>query len=60
MDQMMIDVTDVDDVQVDDVVTLIGCDGENVITAEEVAEKAGTITNELLSCLGSRITVITK
>lgn len=60
MDQLMIDVTDIDNVCVDDVVTLIGVDGDNKITAEEVAESAGTITNELLSCLGSRLTIITK
>ncbi len=60
MDQLMIDVTDIDNVCVDDIVTLIGVDGDNKITAEEVAENAGTITNELLSCLGSRLTIITK
>lgn len=60
MDQLMIDVTDIDSVCVGDTATLIGEDGDNRITAEEVAQNAGTITNELLSCLGSRLTVIIK
>ena len=60
MDQLMIDVTDVPDAEIDTVVTLIGKDGDEVISAEEVAEKASTITNDLLSCLGRRLTVCTK
>ena len=60
MDQLMIDVTDVPEATVDTIVTLIGTDGCETITAEEVAEKAGTITNDLLSCLGRRLTVCTK
>lgn len=38
-----------------DIVTLIGRDGGEVISAEEVAAQAGTITNELLSRLGRRL-----
>ena len=60
MDQLMIDITDIDSVNVGDTATLIGSDGDNRITAEEVAGLAGTITNELLSCLGTRLTVVTK
>jgi len=54
MDQLMADVTGIPDVKRGDVVTLIGKDGMEKITAEEVAENAGTITNELLSRLGDR------
>ena len=54
MDQLMADVTGIPDVKRGDVVTLIGKDGMEEITAEEVAENAGTITNELLSRLGDR------
>ncbi len=54
MDQLMADVTGIPDVKRGDVVTLIGRDGMEEITAEEVAENAGTITNELLSRLGDR------
>lgn len=55
MDQLMADVTDIPDVQAGDIATLIGRDGGERITADEVSEKAGTIPNELLSRLGSRI-----
>ena len=40
MDQMMVDVTDIPDVQVEDVVTLVGTDGDETITIEEIANPA--------------------
>ncbi len=55
MDQLMADVTDVVDVQRGDIVTLIGSDGDDEINAVDVAQSAGTIPNELLSRLGSRL-----
>ena len=55
MDQLMADVTDIPDIARGDVVTFIGQDGEEEIRAEEMAESAGTITNELLSRLGGRL-----
>ena len=55
MDQLLVDVSGVDDVRADDIVTLIGRDGGQVIWAEELAEQCGTITNELLSRLGNRL-----
>ncbi len=55
MDQLMVDVTDIPDVKRGDVVTLIGTDGGETRRAEDVAEEAGTITNELLSRLGARL-----
>ncbi|AJY73508.1 serine racemase VanT catalytic subunit [Paenibacillus beijingensis] len=58
MDQMMVDVTDINDVRQGDPVTLIGQDGENRITAGEIAEMAGTITNEVVSALGARVSRI--
>lgn len=54
MDQLLVDVTGVPEVRAGDVATLIGRDGDQVIPAEEVAERCGTITNELLSRLGKR------
>lgn len=54
MDQLMIDVTDLAEVTVGDTVTLIGRDGREEISAEEVADRCGTITNELLSRMGER------
>ena len=58
MDQLMLDVTGVAHVQEGDIVTFIGREGENSILAVEIAELAGTITNELVSRLGSRLTKI--
>lgn len=55
MDQLMADVTDVVDVQRGDIATLIGCDGDAEINAVDVARSAGTIPNELLSRMGSRL-----
>lgn len=55
MDQLMADVTDIPDVNPGDVATLIGRDGQETISAEQVADEAGTITNELLSRLGTRL-----
>ncbi|TYQ15050.1 UNVERIFIED_CONTAM: serine/alanine racemase [Acetivibrio alkalicellulosi] len=54
MDQMIIDITDIPNVKSGDIVTIIGEDGER-ITSEEIARSSGTITNELLSRLGSRL-----
>lgn len=58
MDQTMIDLTGICGVQEGDTATLIGQDGEEQLSAAEMAQQAGTITNELLSRLGSRLTRI--
>ena len=55
MDQLMVDITDIPDVEPDDIVTVIGTDGTNQIRAEEIAGNSGTITNELLTRLGNRL-----
>jgi len=55
MDQLMVDVTELPDVERGDVATLIGRDGSAGITVEQAAADAGTIANELLSRLGSRV-----
>lgn len=61
MDQLMIDVTDVDgDVCVGDAVTLIGRDGEEEITMEELGELSGRFNYELSCDLGKRIPRIYK
>jgi alanine racemase len=51
MNVVMVDVTDVPDVRDGDVVTLIGSDGAERVTAEELAENAGTINYEILARL---------
>jgi serine/alanine racemase len=55
MDMIMLDVTDVGQIKAGDTVTLIGKDGDEEIRCEEVANAAGTITNDILSGLSSRL-----
>ena len=55
MDAITLDVTDVEGVEVGDVATLIGGDGDQRITADEVAEWSHTISYEVLTALGSRV-----
>jgi alanine racemase len=55
MDAITLDVTDIPGVQVGDVATLIGADGDDRITAEEVAQWSGTISYEVLTSLGPRV-----
>lgn len=55
MDLSLIDVTDVPGVSLDDQVTLIGRDGDSSITAEEVAEAAGTISYEITCGISARV-----
>lgn len=57
MDQLLVDVTDLPDVQAGDVATLIGRDGAEEIHAEQAARWCGTITNELLSRIGPRVKI---
>ena len=55
MDQFMVDVTDIPDVQEDDEVTLLGSDGAECITMEELAEKSGGVHYEMICDIGKRI-----
>jgi alanine racemase len=55
MDAITLDVTDIAGVEVGEVVTLIGQDGDEKITAEEVARWSGTIPHEVLTSLGARV-----
>jgi alanine racemase len=55
MDMTMADVTDVEDASPGDEVVLMGRQGEGEITAEEIAEKIGTISYEVLCGVGKRI-----
>lgn len=47
MDQMMVDVTHIPGVKLGDAVTLIGRDGDQEITLEELAEKSGILHYEI-------------
>lgn len=58
MDQLMADVTDIPDASAGDVITMIGTDGAETITCEDFAAWHGTITNDVLSGLGPRLSRI--
>lgn len=55
MDYVMVDVTDVDGVGVDDPVTLLGRDGDETIRVEDLASWADTIPYEILCGIGRRV-----
>ena len=56
MDQMMVDITDISgEVKAGDEVVLIGRQGDNEITAEEIAGLMGTIPYEILCIIGKRV-----
>jgi len=55
MDQFVVDVTDLPPVHTGDVVTLLGRHGAEEITAQELAEMAGTIPYEILTGLNDRL-----
>ena len=55
MDQFMVDVTHIPDAVQGSLVTLIGQDGTERITMEELGEKSGRFNYELACCLGKRI-----
>ncbi len=55
MDQFMVDVSDIPDASEGDEVTLIGVDGGENITMEELGELSGRFNYELACCLGKRI-----
>ncbi len=58
MDQLVVDVTDIPDVEVGMIATLIGKDGEEEIIASMVAENADSISNEFLCRMGRRLQII--
>ena len=55
MDVTVVDISDVPGVEVGDVATLIGSDGDERITVDDVAQLAGTISYEVLTGLGPRL-----
>jgi alanine racemase len=55
MDMVMVDVTDLSDVRLGDEAVLIGRQGAEEISADEVAEAQGTISYEILSRIGPRV-----
>ena len=55
MDQTMVDITDIPDVKVEDVVTLIGQDGEERISVEDMADLSGSFNYEFVCDVGQRV-----
>jgi alanine racemase len=55
MDQFMVDVTDIPQAALGDEVTLIGTDGAECITLEELGELSGRFNYEFACGLGKRI-----
>ncbi len=58
MDQLMVDVTHLPDVKVGDEVTVLGNDGNNAITAEEIAHLTDTINYEVVCQFQKRVTIL--
>lgn len=55
MDQFMVDVTDIENVQIGDSVTLFGKDGDSCITIEEISAMAHSFNYEFVCDIGKRI-----
>jgi alanine racemase len=55
MDQIVIDISNAPDVQPGDAATLVGMDGEQQITATELAAQASTIAWDIFTGIGQRV-----
>ncbi len=55
MDQLMLDISGIDDVKVGDEVTVIGDGKENTFSFDDMAKMVGTINYELICLVGKRV-----
>jgi len=55
MDQCLIDVSSINDVEVGDEAVLLGTQGREIITADEIADRLGTISYEVLTSISNRV-----
>ena len=55
MDQLMLDVSEIDDVKEGDVVTLIGEEGDERVSVDAISRFAHTINNETLTRITARV-----
>ena len=55
MDQMMVDITDIPDVKIEDKVTLIGTDGSERISVEDMADLSGSFNYEFVCDISKRV-----
>jgi alanine racemase len=60
MDFIMVDVTDIPNVSLGDEVVLMGKQGKEQITAEEIADKINSISYEVFCSVGKRVPRIYK
>lgn len=55
MDQFMVDITDIPGVKAYDEVVLIGKSGDEILTADDMAQMLGTIGYEVICDVGKRV-----
>ena len=55
MDQFMVDVTNIDDVKMGPEVMLLGQSGDEIYTADDMAQAIGTIGYEVVCNISSRV-----
>jgi len=55
MDVTMIDITDIAGVQVGEIATVYGADGDQILPANRVARSIGTVTSDLLCAVSQRV-----
>ena len=56
MDHFMIDITDIaKDVRIGDEIIMFGETGDMEISADDIAQKLGTVSNEVIGRLGGRV-----
>ena len=55
MDQLMVDVTEIPDVQINDRVVLVGQDGDETITMEQIADQADSFNYEFVCGISRRV-----
>ena len=60
MDQLAVDITEVPGVAVGDIAALIDRRESSLLSASHIAEQTGSISNELLSRMGSRLPIVIK
>lgn len=58
MDQFMVDLTEVNHVELGDEVVILGSQGDEKISAEEIGDIAGTISIEVVTRIGKRVPVL--
>ena len=55
MDQLMLDVSDIENVKAGDIATMFGIDGDEKLTADDLADLYGTIGYEIICGISMRV-----